>query len=82
MLSFFILAMILYPECQARAQKEIETVIGHDRLPEFDDMGSLPYLECLVNELLRYASSAHRNLYFKCSDQEDRWRQAAPSTSK
>lgn len=53
-MSFFFLAMVMYPECQARAQKEIDAVIGSGRLPEFDDRSSLPYVECLLQETLRY----------------------------
>lgn len=53
-LAFFVLAMVLYPECQAKAQEELDAVIGSDRLPEFRDRESLPYLECLVQETLRY----------------------------
>lgn len=59
-LSIFFLAMILNPEHQARAQKEIDAVIGPDRLPEFEDRASLPYLECLLQETLRYAALISR----------------------
>ncbi|KAG6850211.1 hypothetical protein H0H93_016390 [Arthromyces matolae] len=52
-LAFFVLAMVLYPECQAKAQEEIEAVVGSKRLPEFQDRDNLPYLECLVQETLR-----------------------------
>ncbi|KAH0578545.1 hypothetical protein H2248_003692 [Termitomyces sp. 'cryptogamus'] len=66
-LSFFILAMVLHPECQVQAQKEIDTVIGTDRLPEFEDREKLPYLECLLQEVVRWNHAAptglpHRNL--------------------
>ncbi|KAF9456701.1 cytochrome P450 [Collybia nuda] len=66
-LSMFFLAMVLYPEHQARAQKEIDSVIGSDRLPEFEDRPSLPYVECLLKETLRWNSAAplgvpHRSL--------------------
>ncbi|KAF8073622.1 cytochrome P450 [Lyophyllum atratum] len=54
MLSFFILAMLLYPDCRQRAQAEIDAVVGSDRLPEFYDRKSLPYLECLLQEILRW----------------------------
>ncbi|PPQ95430.1 hypothetical protein CVT26_008451 [Gymnopilus dilepis] len=50
----FVLAMVLYPEAQAEAQDEIDRVIGPDRLPEFQDRTSLPYLECLVQETYRW----------------------------
>ncbi|KAF9458164.1 cytochrome P450 [Collybia nuda] len=53
-LSIFFLAMILNPEHQALAQKEIDTVIGPGRLPEFGDRPSLPYLECVLQETLRW----------------------------
>ena len=49
----FIFAMTLFPESQRKAQEEIDTVIGSDRLPEFTDRNALPYLECLVQEVLR-----------------------------
>ncbi|KAJ7108383.1 cytochrome P450 [Mycena crocata] len=41
-LTFFILAMVLHPEYQARAQKEIDSITGRSRLPEFGDRDSLP----------------------------------------
>lgn len=52
--------MILNPEHQARAQKEIDAVIGPGRLPEFEDRASLPYLECLLQETLRYMALISR----------------------
>jgi Cytochrome P450 len=45
--------MVLYPECQARAQKEIEAVVGSERLPTFDDRSLLPYVESVLQETLR-----------------------------
>lgn len=47
--------MILHPECQRRAQEEIDAVIGSERLPEFTDRKSLPYVECVLQETLRCA---------------------------
>ena len=52
-LSFF-LAMTLHPEMQAKAQEEIDSVIGTDRLPEFADKPSLPYVNSIVWECLRW----------------------------
>jgi hypothetical protein len=46
--------MILNPEAQAKAQAEIDTVVGCDRLPGFDDRESLPYIEAIYRELLRF----------------------------
>ncbi|KAJ8690632.1 hypothetical protein PTI98_012043 [Pleurotus ostreatus] len=53
-LTTFILAMVLYPEVFKKAQREIDAVIGRQRLPTFQDVGSLPYLDCLVKEVYRW----------------------------
>lgn len=45
--------MILHPEVARTAQQEIDTVIGRDRLPNFEDRPSLPYVDCIVKEVLR-----------------------------
>ena len=50
----FFLAMIEHPEVMARAQKEIDLVVGNDRLPNFADRENLPYVEAVFNECLRY----------------------------
>jgi hypothetical protein len=52
-MSFFF-AMSLYPDVQARAQHEIDEVVGTGRLPGFEDRTSLPYLNALVKEVLRW----------------------------
>ncbi|KAJ7499369.1 cytochrome P450 [Mycena latifolia] len=51
-LSFF-LQMMLNPAIQAKAQKEIDSVIGRDRLPTIQDKASLPYVRSVVTEVLR-----------------------------
>jgi len=54
-LAIFVLAMTLHPQCQEKAQKEIDSVIGDLRLPEFGDRESLPFVECILQETLRWA---------------------------
>lgn len=51
---FFMQAMVLYPNVQARAQAEIDSIIGDSRLPGFKDRSSLPYVEAVLNETLRW----------------------------
>jgi len=46
--------MSLYPEVQARAQAEMDQVVGRGRLPSWEDHDSLPYLEALVKEVFRW----------------------------
>ncbi|KAH9951882.1 cytochrome P450, partial [Amylocystis lapponica] len=50
----FILAMIRVPEAQRKAQEEIDRVIGSGRMPDFSDRASLPYVECVLEETLRF----------------------------
>ncbi|KAG1849790.1 cytochrome P450 [Suillus tomentosus] len=50
----FALAMVLYPDVQRRAQAEIDSVVGGDRLPTFEDRASLPYIESVLRETLRW----------------------------
>ncbi|KAK1226460.1 hypothetical protein PQX77_010544 [Marasmius sp. AFHP31] len=56
-LTTFILAMTLHPEVQARAQKEIDSVLGPGGLPDFNDRDSLPYINAIVAEVLRWRPS-------------------------
>ena len=46
--------MMLYPDAQERAQAEIDAVVGIDRLPTFEDRSSLPYVEAVLRETLRW----------------------------
>ncbi|KAJ8463525.1 hypothetical protein ONZ45_g17548 [Pleurotus djamor] len=50
----FILAMLLHPECQRLGQEEVDRVVGKDRLPSFEDRDSLPYVNAVVEETLRW----------------------------
>jgi cytochrome P450 len=53
-LTAFILAMVLNPDVQQKAQEEIDRVIGSDRLPAADDQEHLPYINAVIKESLRY----------------------------
>ncbi|KAJ3558860.1 hypothetical protein NM688_g677 [Phlebia brevispora] len=53
-LEIFILAMLLYPNVMRRAQSQIDTVVGRGRLPLFGDKESLPYIDAIVKEVLRW----------------------------
>jgi len=48
------LAMALYPEVQKKAQAEIDAVVGLNRLPDFHDRPSLPYINAVVKESSRW----------------------------
>ncbi|KAG1739606.1 cytochrome P450 [Suillus lakei] len=53
-LMVFALAMVLYPDAQRRAQAEIDSVIGRDRLPTFEDRALLPCVESILRETFRW----------------------------
>ncbi|KAI8982787.1 CyP450 monooxygenase [Trametes punicea] len=50
----FFLAMVNYPDVQRKAQAELDAVVGPHRLPNFDDRDSLPYINAMVKECLRW----------------------------
>ena len=49
--------MVLHPEVLAKAQREMDDVIGTGRLPTIEDRPSLPYLDCILKETWRYVTS-------------------------
>lgn len=53
-LDTFFLLMMLYPDVQKKAQNELDSVLGGDRLPTFDDRDDLPYVNALCKELVRF----------------------------
>ncbi|KAF4617261.1 hypothetical protein D9613_005667 [Agrocybe pediades] len=54
-LKSFFLAMIIHPEVQNKAKKELDAVIAKEgRLPTLDDKPSLPYIDCIIQELFRW----------------------------
>ncbi|KAK2596620.1 hypothetical protein QQS21_006296 [Conoideocrella luteorostrata] len=50
----FIIAMIMFPDVQRKAQDEIARVVGPGRLPTFEDRDDLPYMQALVKEVHRW----------------------------
>lgn len=49
-----ILALVAYPECQKKAQEQIDAVCGTQRSPNWSDFDRLPYVNMLVKEGLRW----------------------------
>lgn len=51
-----ILAMACFPDVQAKAQTEMDDIVGQDRSPTWEDIdeGRLPYLTVLAKEVLRW----------------------------
>lgn len=46
--------MLMHPQVQAKAQAELDYVLGPGQLPAFGDEGKLPYLMAIMKETLRW----------------------------
>lgn len=64
----FFLAMLKFPEVQAKAQEELDRVVGTDRLPTFEDEPHLPYVGALVKEVFRWQQVAPFGGSTMCTD--------------
>ena len=45
--------MLLFPDVAKKAQNELDSVLGGERLPRFDDRKSLSYVDYILKEYLR-----------------------------
>ena len=50
----FCLAMCHHPEWQTQIQDEVDSVVGDERLPDFDDIPRLPKVRAVIKEVLRW----------------------------
>ncbi|KAN0084392.1 Cytochrome P450 [Tylopilus felleus] len=50
----FLLMTAMNPEVQKKAQAQIDAVVGRNRLPMIEDRSSLPYIDAVLRETLRY----------------------------
>ncbi len=70
--------MVLYPDVQSKARREIDTVIGQGRLPDFSDRGSLPYVDAVVREVLRWVLPVNGRVIPCAQIHLCRWNPVAP----
>lgn len=69
----FIAAMVLNPDAQVKAQKELDDVIGSFTLPSFSDRNRLPYIQNLIKEVMRWHPVAPLGIPHMCY-QDDNYR--------
>ena len=67
----FLLAMVLNPEAQCRAQEELMAIVGPNRLPEFSDRDALPYVNALVRECTRWIPVAPIGFPHGCTEEDE-----------
>ena len=54
MLMNFLLAMLLNPHVMRKGQEAVDAVVPASRLPTFDDLPSMPYINQIVKEVFRW----------------------------
>ncbi|KAH7316417.1 cytochrome P450 [Rhizoctonia solani] len=68
---WFIIAMALYPEVQEIAQREINEVVGSNRLPSVTDRPNLPYIERLLTEVVRWHPALPLSVPHICTEENE-----------
>ena len=53
MMEWIMARMVLHPDIQAKAQAELDAVVGRGRGVTDADVANLPYIQCVVKETLR-----------------------------
>jgi cytochrome P450 len=71
-LTTFVLAMVMFPEAQRKAQDEIDRVLGTGSFPLMTDRQRLPYVEALFKEVLRWHPVAPLGVPHRLI-QDDQW---------
>ncbi|XP_054974987.1 cytochrome P450 2C19-like isoform X1 [Sorex araneus] len=61
-LRYALLLLLKHPEVMAKAQEEIERVIGRHRSPCMQDRSNMPYMDALVHEVQRFIDLVPLNL--------------------
>ena len=54
-MKMFFFAMVTNPRAMKKAQEELDRVVGEGELPDFSHKDSLPYIDALIKELLRWS---------------------------
>jgi cytochrome P450 len=74
----FVLGMLIRPDVQLKIQKEIDSVVGPDRLPEFSDIPRLQYLSIVMKETFRFVIGLSSISLTLLLTFESRWNPVAP----
>ncbi|XP_064369137.1 vitamin D 25-hydroxylase isoform X5 [Dromaius novaehollandiae] len=55
-LRWAVLFMALYPNIQGQVQKEIDLVVGPNKMPTLEEKCKMPYTEAVLHEVLRFCN--------------------------
>ncbi|GJJ11906.1 hypothetical protein Clacol_006144 [Clathrus columnatus] len=67
-MQWFIPTIALHPDIQVKAQKQLDDVVGRERMPNLNDYEKLPYVQALVKEILRWRDVAPFGVPHSVSD--------------
>lgn len=67
-LTWALLFMIMYPDIQAKVQKEIDSVVDRDSFPTGDNKQLLPYTQATILEILRRSALVPRGVFHTALD--------------
>lgn len=62
--------MTLFPDAQRQAKEEIDAIIGLERLITYDDRLSLPYVEAMYREVMRWRPVVPLSVFHACSSDD------------
>lgn len=62
--------MVSFPEIQKRAQAEIDTITGGQRLPDYKDYDALPFIQAIVREAARWNPVSPLGIPHVCSEDD------------
>ncbi|XP_009330510.1 PREDICTED: vitamin D 25-hydroxylase [Pygoscelis adeliae] len=66
-LRWALLFMALYPNIQGQVQKEIDLVIGPNKMPALEEKCKMPYTEAVLHEVLRFCNIAPLGIFHATS---------------
>ena len=55
--------MLNHPDIQSKIQQEIDSSVGHERMPTIADREHMPYTVAAIMEVQRYASIASTGVF-------------------
>ena len=50
----FLVAALLHPDIQTKAQQQLDAVTRRERLPTFEDRPRLPFVDAICQEVMRW----------------------------
>ena len=50
-LQSLVLLLVSHPEVQVKGQRELDTMVGCERIPDLGDIEKLPYVQAIIKEV-------------------------------